>query len=136
MDMGRVLVEGGHSMSRRRRRSLLVPEARQALDQLRNSVIVEKSAPSNHLTQGENAWTAVNSAASGTRSPVQQERSGPSVAGVANAVGVPYQQGDNGNLTTRQAGKIGGQIGGSMVQRLISIAEQELAKESNPPRNT
>ena len=42
---------------------------------------------------------------------------------VANQAGVPLQQGYNGNLTTRQAGKIGGQ----MVKRMIAVAEQSLS---------
>ncbi|OFW79419.1 MAG: hypothetical protein A2201_10505 [Alicyclobacillus sp. RIFOXYA1_FULL_53_8] len=75
-------------MRRRRRRTLLVPEARAALDQLRDAVVVEQSR---------------------------------SLA--------PYQPRDNGELTTRQAGKIGGAIGGSMISRLVAIAEQELIKE-------
>ena len=42
---------------------------------------------------------------------------------VASEVGVPLSQGYNGELTTRQAGKIGGQ----MVKRMIALAEQQLS---------
>ncbi len=42
---------------------------------------------------------------------------------VASQAGVPLQQGYNGNLTARQAGKIGGQ----MVKRMIAVAEQSLS---------
>lgn len=34
---------------------------------------------------------------------------------------------DGGDLTSRQAGKMGGPIGGSMVKRLVAIAEEQLA---------
>lgn len=42
---------------------------------------------------------------------------------VASEVGVPLRQGYNGELTTRQAGK----IGGNMVKRMIALAEQQLS---------
>jgi small acid-soluble spore protein D (minor alpha/beta-type SASP) len=44
---------------------------------------------------------------------------------------------DGGELTSRQAGKIGGPIGGSMVKRLVEIAEEQLAqsKESDGAKN-
>jgi len=104
---------------RRRRRALLVPEARAALDQLRDAVVVEQSrsfASHPHEVSQPSGYAAGASAS-------------PSTQGVASRLGIPYQLGDNGELTTRQAGKIGGAIGGSMIQRLISIAEQELARE-------
>ncbi len=43
---------------------------------------------------------------------------------VARGVGVNLRQGYNGDLTTRQAGHIGGQ----MVKRMIEIAERNLAR--------
>ncbi|MCL6515984.1 MAG: alpha/beta-type small acid-soluble spore protein [Alicyclobacillus sp.] len=54
-------------------------------------------------------------------------------ARVAARVGVPYAAGrtDHGEMTARQAGKLGGEIGGAMVQRLVEIARQELSKQ--PP---
>ncbi|MHB9146206.1 MAG: small, acid-soluble spore protein, alpha/beta type [Symbiobacteriia bacterium] len=49
---------------------------------------------------------------------------------VATEIGVPLQQGYNGNLTAKQTGSIGGHmgghIGGQMVKRLISLAESHL----------
>lgn len=42
---------------------------------------------------------------------------------VAAEQGIPLKQGDNGDLTTRQAGKIGGQ----MVKRMIALAERNLS---------
>lgn len=47
---------------------------------------------------------------------------------VAQALGVPLQQGDNGHLTTEQAGKIGGQIGGTMVREMIRLAQEKISK--------
>ncbi len=41
---------------------------------------------------------------------------------VANEVGVNLKQGYNGDLTSRQAGSIGGQ----MVKKLIQQAEQQM----------
>lgn len=50
---------------------------------------------------------------------------------VAREIGVPLREGYNGDLTTRQAGavggRIGGKIGGHMVRRMIQFAEQQLA---------
>ncbi|TVX89729.1 alpha/beta-type small acid-soluble spore protein [Paenibacillus agilis] len=48
---------------------------------------------------------------------------------VAKELGIPLQQGANGELTTESAGQIGGKIGGSMVRELIRLAEQQLAKQ-------
>lgn len=42
---------------------------------------------------------------------------------VAAEQGIPLQQGYNGDLTTKQAGKIGGQ----MVKRMIALAERSLS---------
>ncbi|WP_248928257.1 alpha/beta-type small acid-soluble spore protein [Paenibacillus hamazuiensis] len=46
---------------------------------------------------------------------------------VARTLGIPLEPGNNGNLTTEQAGKIGGQIGGTMVREMIKMAQQHLA---------
>lgn len=48
---------------------------------------------------------------------------------VAKTLGVPLKEGDNGQLTTEQAGKIGGQIGGAMVREMVRIAQQQLARQ-------
>lgn len=47
---------------------------------------------------------------------------------VAKSLGVPLKEGDNGDLTSEQAGKIGGAIGGSMVREMIKLAEKNLGK--------
>ncbi|TVY00296.1 alpha/beta-type small acid-soluble spore protein [Paenibacillus cremeus] len=49
---------------------------------------------------------------------------------VARTLGVPLQApGNNGQLTTEQAGKVGGQIGGSMVREMIRMAQEKLAQK-------
>lgn len=122
-------------MSRRRRRQLLVPEARAALDELRNIVIDQQTnSPSQAGTRTTQRNPLFGSSANQARQdPLSTTKMGVSentgVGDVASQLGIPYQHQDNGDMTTRQAGKIGGAIGGSMVQRLIQIAEQELAKE-------
>ncbi|MGG6312732.1 small, acid-soluble spore protein, alpha/beta type [Paenibacillus macerans] len=45
---------------------------------------------------------------------------------VAKSLGVPLNEGDNGELTSAKAGKIGGAIGGSMVKEMIRLAKQRL----------
>ncbi|WP_409342706.1 small, acid-soluble spore protein, alpha/beta type [Paenibacillus sp. MBLB4367] len=46
---------------------------------------------------------------------------------VARSMGIPLSQGGNGQLTTESAGKIGGQIGGSMVREMIKLAKQQIS---------
>ncbi|MBE3590621.1 MAG: alpha/beta-type small acid-soluble spore protein [Firmicutes bacterium] len=53
---------------------------------------------------------------------------------LAQELGVPLQRGYNGELTARQAGYLGGHIGGQMVRRLIRLAEEQLANGAQPPR--
>lgn len=53
---------------------------------------------------------------------------------IASEIGVPLKQGYNGDLTSRQAGaiggRLGGRIGGQMVRKMIALAEQTLAEQS------
>ncbi|MBY0123421.1 alpha/beta-type small acid-soluble spore protein [Bacillus sp. S/N-304-OC-R1] len=90
-------------MARRKRRPL-VPDSRGALDQFKNKVManegyqVDKENPDN----------------------VKYE--------VASEVGVPLQEGYNGRLTSREAGKVGGKIGGSMVKELVRMAQERMKK--------
>lgn len=51
---------------------------------------------------------------------------------LAQELGVPLQPGYNGDLPAREAGRLGGKIGGNMVRRMIAFAEQVLA--STPPQ--
>jgi small acid-soluble spore protein D (minor alpha/beta-type SASP) len=47
---------------------------------------------------------------------------------IAKELGVPLKKGYNGSLTSRQAGKIGGNLGGNMVLEIVKMAEQQLKK--------
>ena len=44
----------------------------------------------------------------------------------AQEVGVPLKKGYNGQLTSEQAGKVGGRLGGSMVRDLVKMAQQNM----------
>ncbi|MFK9092652.1 small, acid-soluble spore protein, alpha/beta type [Bacillus salipaludis] len=46
----------------------------------------------------------------------------------ADEVGVPLKKGYNGQLTSEQAGKVGGRLGGSMVRELVKMAQENLSK--------
>jgi small acid-soluble spore protein D (minor alpha/beta-type SASP) len=81
-----------------RRKKILIPEARQALDDLKARV-----------ANSENPNTAKFE--------------------VANELGVPLAKGYNGGLTSHQAGKVGGRLGGGMVRELVKMAQENLAKK-------
>lgn len=51
---------------------------------------------------------------------------------IAKELGIPLSDGDNGDLTSRQAGKIGGPIGGNMVKDMIRLAQEQLARDRRP----
>lgn len=88
-------------MARRKRRPL-VPEAREALDQLKASVMEKQGY---HVNNNE---------------PDQVKFE------VSKEVGVPLKDGYNGELKAREAGKIGGQIGGNMVKEMVQLAKERL----------
>lgn len=44
----------------------------------------------------------------------------------AKEVGVPLKEGYNGKLTSEEAGKVGGRLGGSMVKELVKMAQENL----------
>ena len=46
----------------------------------------------------------------------------------AEEVGVPLKKGYNGQLTSEQAGKVGGRLGGNMVKELVRMAQENLSK--------
>jgi small acid-soluble spore protein D (minor alpha/beta-type SASP) len=46
----------------------------------------------------------------------------------AQEVGVPLNKGYNGQLTSQEAGKVGGRLGGSMVRELVKMAQENMAK--------
>lgn len=47
----------------------------------------------------------------------------------AEEVGVPLNKGYNGQLTSEQAGKVGGRLGGSMVRELVKMAQGSMLKK-------
>ncbi|WP_338469577.1 alpha/beta-type small acid-soluble spore protein [Niallia sp. XMNu-256] len=85
-------------MTQRNRNKLLVPLAREGLDQLKSKVV-----GANHPDEAKFE--------------------------AANEVGVPLKKGYNGKLTSEQAGKVGGRLGGRMVQELIKMAKEDLSKK-------
>ncbi|KEO83767.1 alpha/beta-type small acid-soluble spore protein [Tumebacillus flagellatus] len=48
---------------------------------------------------------------------------------------IPLTTGDNGNLTAREAGKVGGPIGGQMVKKLIALAQMQMINEQHRNEN-
>ena len=85
-------------MSKKNRNKILVPEARQQLDELKAKV-------------------------SGTNNPED------ATLEVAKELGIPLKEGYNGQLTSAEAGKVGGRIGGSMVKELVKMAKQKMKKD-------
>lgn len=81
-----------------RRSKILVPEARQALDDLKAQVAGTMKADEAKFE-------------------------------IAREVGVPLRKGDNGDLTTREAGRVGGRLGGGMVRELVKMAQQSMRKK-------
>lgn len=47
---------------------------------------------------------------------------------IAEDLGIPLHKGYNGDMTTREAGRIGGRIGGNMVKVMIRMAEEAMAR--------
>ena len=86
---------------------ILVPEARQALNQLKARVM-EAQGYGLNSAPGED---------------VKYE--------IANELGIPINKEYNGNLTSEQAGKIGGPIGGNMVKEMVKLAQEQLARKQN-----
>ncbi|WP_394580766.1 alpha/beta-type small acid-soluble spore protein [Cytobacillus firmus] len=91
-------------MARRKRRPL-VPESRGALDQLKNQVMANQG----YHVDRENP------------DAVKYE--------IAEEAGVPLKQGYNGRLTSKQAGTVGGKIGGNMVKELIRMAQERMKEK-------
>ena len=52
---------------------------------------------------------------------------------VAGDIGMPPRSSYGGHMTTREAGRLGGPIGGEMVRRMITAAEKDMA-DKTPPR--
>ncbi len=96
------------------RNRILIPEASRALDRLKLDVAREI---------GWNPASLWN----------LQQQIDQAKYTVAAQEGIPLQPGYNGDLTSRQAGSVGGhlggRLGGQMVRRMIALAEQTLAQE-------
>jgi hypothetical protein len=86
----------------------LIPDSKEGLAQLKVEVANEIGLP----VSGEAA-----------------NRAGPDAVtrAAATEYGVPLQEGYNGSLTSHDAGRLGGHVGGQMVKRLIAQAESLLA---------
>lgn len=48
---------------------------------------------------------------------------------IADELSIPLNNGYNGKLTSEQAGKIGGPIGGSMVKEMVRMAQEQILKK-------
>jgi hypothetical protein len=54
---------------------------------------------------------------------------------VADSLNIPLSHGYNGQLTAHDAGKIGGELGGSMVKELIRSAQMALTANEQTGEN-
>lgn len=96
-------------MARRRSRQPLVPGSGTSLDYFKATVMQKKGYAVNP-NEPNNVKFAV-----------------------AKSIGVPLQQGYNGHLSTEDAGKIGGEIGGAMVREMIRMAQESLVRQGSQP---
>ncbi|ADU31703.1 alpha/beta-type small acid-soluble spore protein [Evansella cellulosilytica] len=48
---------------------------------------------------------------------------------VADEKGISLQKGYNGNIKAKDAGEIGGSIGGNMVRELVKMAQKQMTKQ-------
>lgn len=93
-------------MSRRKRRTPLVPQARASLDRLKADVMQQQGYSVNEQNPNSVKFQ------------------------VADKNGIPLNNEYNGTLTTEQAGIIGGQIGGPMVREMIKRAQESLVAKN------
>ncbi|SEM64810.1 Small, acid-soluble spore protein, alpha/beta type [Mesobacillus persicus] len=91
-------------MARRNRRPL-VPEAREALNQMKVNVMKQQGYQVDDNNPDQ----------------VKYE--------VSKEVNVPLQHGYNGSLTSKEAGKVGGPIGGNMVKEMIKMAQEQMKNQ-------
>ena len=47
---------------------------------------------------------------------------------IAEDLGIALNRGYNGDITAREAGRIGGRIGGNMVKVMVRMAEEAMAR--------
>lgn len=90
-------------MARRNRKRLVVPEAAQEMAVFQSDVMLQAG----YRVESESP------------DAVKYE--------VARSLGIPMKPGYNGKLTTEDAGKVGGEIGGRMVKELIRRAKSQLS---------
>lgn len=88
-----------------RNNKILVPEAREGLKQLKAKVMNAQGYDVNASQPDD----------------VKYE--------IAQELGIPFTNGYNGKLTSEQAGKIGGPIGGHMLKELVKMAQEQLTKK-------
>jgi hypothetical protein len=86
----------------RRKRRLLIPDARQRVDQFKAQVM--NRALGTHIQEPGN---------------IKME--------VAKQLNIPLRKQGNGQLKSEDAGKIGGAIGGRMVKEMIRLAQESLS---------
>lgn len=84
---------------------ILVPSARKELDKLKARVMKEQGYDVNINKPDE----------------VKYE--------IAEELDIPLNKGYNGKLTSEEAGKIGGPIGGNMVKEMIRMAQEQMLKK-------
>ena len=84
---------------------ILVPEAREGLNQLKAQVMKAKGYEVDKTKPDD----------------VKYE--------IANELGIPLKKGYNGKLTSVQAGKVGGPIGGNMVKEMVRMAQEQMTKK-------
>ncbi|WP_313891332.1 alpha/beta-type small acid-soluble spore protein [Psychrobacillus sp.] len=87
------------------RNKILVPSAREELDKLKTRVMKDMGYDVDNKKPGN----------------VKYE--------IANELDIPLKKGYNGQLTSEQAGKIGGPIGGNMVKELVRMAQEQMLKK-------
>jgi hypothetical protein len=93
-------------MSRKSRRRIIVPGAEQGLNAFKADIMRREGYPVNPNRVDE----------------VKYE--------VAKELGVPLKPNDNGNLTTKSVGQVGGKIGGTMVREMIRLVKEHLIKRT------
>lgn len=88
----------------RKKRRPLIPQARESLDQLKAEIMSKQGYKTDKNKPDQ----------------VKFE--------VADELGIPLNDEYNGSLTSKQAGQVGGTIGGSMVKEMVKMAQQSLSK--------
>lgn len=88
-----------------RNNKILVPEAREGMNQLKARVMKEKG------------YDVVSTKPDDVKYEIAKE------------LGISLNKGYNGKLTSEEAGKIGGPIGGNMVKEMVRMAQEQMIKK-------